>query len=79
MSQNPLDQRAAGGNLLPPPSQAEVGKKVSVRLFEEPAAGGGFRDLLGILESPTQVRKKDGTLHDFDPEKIFLWKVVPVA
>jgi hypothetical protein len=47
---------------------------VSIRLFDDE---GGFRDLLGRLESPTHVRKKDGTLREFDPLKIFLWKVVP--
>jgi hypothetical protein len=38
---------------------------------------GGFRDILGILESIDEVRKKDGTLVKFDPTKIALWKVVP--
>jgi hypothetical protein len=47
---------------------------VSIRLFDDE---GGFRDLLGRLETPTHVRKKDGTLREFDPLKIFLWKVVP--
>ena len=57
-----------------PPSQSEIGLRVSIRLFGDE---GGFRDLLGRLETPTQVRKKDGTLREFDPLKIFLWKVVP--
>lgn len=55
------------------PTQAEVGLRVSIRLFE-PA--GGFRDILGELESPESVRKKDGSLADFDPRQIFVWKVV---
>jgi hypothetical protein len=38
---------------------------------------GGFRDLLGTLESLTQVRKKDGSLVSFDPQLIALWKIVP--
>ena len=60
---------------IPPdlPTQAEVGLRVSIRLFE-PA--GGFRDILGELESPETVRKKDGSLADFDPRQIFVWKVV---
>ena len=77
MSHNPLDQASDGTQGLIPPAPEQVGEKVSIRLFEDPAAGGGFRDLLGILESPTAVRKKDGSLHHFDPAQIFLWKVVP--
>ena len=57
------------------PTPSEVGLRVSIRLFE-PA--GGFRDILGDLESPTSVRKKDGSLADFDPRQIFVWKVVVV-
>lgn len=60
---------------IPPdlPTDGEIGERVSIRLFDE---AGGFRDLLGILEGPRSVRKKDGTLAEFDPQRIFLWKVV---
>ncbi len=56
------------------PGLPEIGQRASIRLFEPE---GGFRDLLGILESPTTIRKKDGSLITFDPGRIFLWKVVP--
>ena len=56
------------------PSAADIGKKVSIRMHD-PA--GGFRDILGILESIDEVRKKDGSLIKFDPGKIAIWKVVP--
>jgi cysteinyl-tRNA synthetase len=56
------------------PGLPEIGQRASIRLFEPE---GGFRDLLGILESPTTIRKKDGSLITFDPDRIFLWKVVP--
>jgi len=79
MSPNPPDQPDLGGTEVSKPALAQVGQKVSIRLFEDPADGVGFRDLLGILESPTEVRKKDGSLHSFDPERIFLWKVVPLS
>ncbi|MEI9907709.1 MAG: GNAT family N-acetyltransferase [Actinomycetota bacterium] len=46
---------------------------MSIRLKE---LGGGFRDLLGILESETEVRKRSGQLVTFDPNRIHLWKVV---
>ncbi len=56
------------------PGLQEVGLRLSIRLFD---ADGGFRDLLGFLETPTSIRKKDGSIVEFSPEKIFLWKVVP--
>jgi hypothetical protein len=56
------------------PSAADIGQKVSIRMYD-PA--GGFRDILGILESIDEVRKKDGSLVKFDPSKIAIWKVVP--
>jgi hypothetical protein len=56
------------------PSAAQVGQRVTIRLHD-PA--GGFRDILGVLESENTLRKKDGTLVTFDPTKIAIWKVVP--
>ncbi len=55
------------------PSDNEIGHRVSIRLFDPE---GGFRDLLGYLESTTQVRKKDGQVVTFDPDRIAFWKVV---
>jgi hypothetical protein len=60
-------------NLFQPPSEAEIGMKVSIRLFEE---GGGFRDLLGVLITPTRVQKKNLEIIEFNPNQIFLWKIV---
>ena len=56
------------------PSSSEIGLRVSIRLHDPE---GGYRDLLGRLESITQVRKKDGSLVTFNPDLIALWKVVP--
>ena len=56
------------------PSVAHVGQRVSIRSHDPE---GGFRDLLGHLVSPTQVRKKNGQIVTFDPSQIALWKVVP--
>ena len=56
------------------PSAAQIGQRVSIHLHD-PA--GGYRDILGILESENTLRKKDGTLVSFDPAKIAIWKVVP--
>ena len=56
------------------PGTKDVGAKVSIRLF---ASGGGFRDILGILETQSSVRKKNGELVEFDSAKIALWKLIP--
>lgn len=58
----------------PRPQAGDIGKRVSIRLHD-PA--GGFRDLLGFLVGLTTVEKKDGSLHEFDPSQIAIWKVVP--
>ena len=55
------------------PGQEMVGRRVSIRLFLDE---GGFQDLLGTLVTLTSVRKKDGSLIDFDPSHIFLWREV---
>jgi len=56
------------------PSAEDVGQRVSIRSHD---LEGGFRDLLGHLVTPTQVRKKDGQIVTFDPSAIALWKIVP--
>jgi hypothetical protein len=56
-----------------PPSESDLGAKVSIRLHDP---DGGFRDLLGILKTITSVEKKDGSIHQFKPEEIAIWKVV---
>lgn len=38
---------------------------------------GGYRDILGILESPTTIRKRDGSIVSFDPNHIALWRIIP--
>ena len=56
------------------PSAAHIGQRVSIRLHDP---DGGFRDILGVLESENTVRKKDGSLVSFDQAKIAVWKIVP--
>ena len=58
----------------PLPSADHIGERVSIRSIDPE---GGFRDLLGHLVSPTQVRKKNGQIVSFDPTGVVLWKVVP--
>ncbi len=60
------------------PSQSDVGQRVSIRI--QLGQGEGFQDLLGLLESPTSIRKKDGTVQNFDPHSIAAWRIVqPVS
>ena len=56
------------------PGLDAIGSKVSVRLFAE---DGGFRDILGTLETETSIRKKSGELASFDPSRVALWKLIP--
>jgi len=37
---------------------------------------GGYRDILGVLESPNSIRKRDGSLVSFDPDQIALWRKI---
>lgn len=61
-----------------PPTREVIGKKVSVRLRDPE---GGFRDILGILETETSIRRKNGLLVEFTPQDVAIWRIVvtPVA
>jgi GNAT superfamily N-acetyltransferase len=61
-----------------PPGQQAIGQKVSVRLHDPE---GGFRDILGILESETSIRRKNGLLVEFASEQVAIWRIVvtPIA
>ncbi|MEK6648796.1 MAG: GNAT family N-acetyltransferase [Actinomycetota bacterium] len=50
-----------------------LGKRVTIRLRDPE---GGFRDIVGILESETTIRKRDGSLAQFAPEKIAIWREI---
>jgi len=62
--------------MKPAPSAADLGSRVSIRLHDPE---GGFRDLLGHLVTINQVRKKNGQIITFDPDRIALWKIVPTT
>ena len=53
--------------------KAPIGARVSIR-FHDPE--GGFRDLVGYLESENTLRNRHGELIEFDREKIALYKVI---
>ena len=50
-----------------------LGKRVSIRLREP---DGGARDLLGLLIDENMVKRKDGSIVSFDPEKIIAFREV---
>jgi len=53
--------------------KAPIGARVSIR-FHDPE--GGFRDLVGFLESANSLRNRHGELIEFDHEKIAIFKVI---
>ena len=54
-------------------SAALIGKRVTIRLHEPE---GGFRDIVGYLESPITLRNRHGKLIEFSHSEIALWKAV---
>jgi hypothetical protein len=52
---------------------ALIGKRVSIRLHDPE---GGFRDILGHLESPFTLRNRHDTLIEFAHDQIFVWREV---
>lgn len=55
------------------PGLDDVGRRLTVRMHDPE---GGYRDILGVLESPTSIRKRDGSVVNFDPSQIFLWRKI---
>jgi hypothetical protein len=54
---------------------ALIGKRVSIRLLDPE---GGFRDIVGHLESPTSLRNRHGELIQFSHNEIFIWREVVI-
>ena len=44
-----------------------IGQRLTLRLHDPE---GGYRDLVGILESPTTIKKRSGEIVEFDPQQI---------
>lgn len=53
--------------------EALIGKRVTIRLHD-PA--GGFRDIVGILETSHSLRNRHGLLIEFSYSEIFIWREV---
>jgi GNAT superfamily N-acetyltransferase len=56
------------------PAPDDIGARMTIRMHDP---DGGYRDILGILESPTSIRKRDGSIVTFDPYRIALWRKIP--
>jgi len=53
--------------------EALIGKRITIRLHEPE---GGFRDIVGILESTHSLRNRHGRLIEFSHSEIFIWREV---
>jgi hypothetical protein len=52
---------------------ALIGKRVSIRLHDPE---GGFRDIVGHLQTPFSLRNRHGKLIQFKYDQIFIWREV---
>lgn len=50
-----------------------IGKRVTIRLHDPE---GGFRDIVGYLETPFSLRNRHDVLIEFEHEQIFIWREV---
>ncbi|CAB4700160.1 unannotated protein [freshwater metagenome] len=53
--------------------QALIGKRLTIRLHDPE---GGFRDIVGVLESTHSLRNRHGRLIEFSLDEIFIWREV---
>jgi GNAT superfamily N-acetyltransferase len=53
-------------------SDSDIGKRVTIRLHDEP----GYRDIVGHLLSQTSLKNRHGQIVNFDPKKIHLWREI---
>ncbi len=52
---------------------ALIGKRVTIRLHDPE---GGFRDIVGHLESVNSLRTRHGKLIEFSHAQVFIWREV---
>ncbi|MDP1851042.1 MAG: hypothetical protein Q8K48_01355 [Candidatus Planktophila sp.] len=53
--------------------EALIGRRLTIRLHDPE---GGFRDIVGILESTHSLRNKDNHLIEFSHDEIFIWREI---
>jgi len=56
-----------------PPGASELGLRLTIALRD---SQGNTQELLGILQEERTIRKRDGSLENFDPDLITHWRVV---
>jgi len=52
---------------------ALIGKRVSIRLHDPE---GGFRDIVGHLQTPHSLQNRHGVVIEFSYSDIFVWREV---
>lgn len=55
--------------------RASIGKRASIRLRDNE---GGFRDIIGVLQSETSLINRRGELIEFNPVDIAVYRIIPV-
>ena len=55
--------------------RAAIGKRATIRLHD---VDGGFRDIVGVLQSETSLINRRGELIEFELEQVALFRVIPV-
>lgn len=50
-----------------------MGQRITLRLHDPE---GGFRDVVGVLKSETTIEKRDGSLVQFHPQEVAVWRVI---
>ncbi len=53
-----------------------IGHRLTIRLHDPE---GGFRDIVGVLESTTTLRRRDNSIATFNPERIAIWREIPIV
>ena len=52
---------------------AAVGKRVTIRLHEP---GGGYRDIVGLLQNERQIINSKSEVISFSPDQIAIWREI---
>ena len=55
--------------------RAAIGKRATIRLH---GSEGGFRDIVGVLQSETSLINRRGELIEFQPDDVAFFRVIPV-
>ncbi|MBI3429568.1 MAG: GNAT family N-acetyltransferase [Actinobacteria bacterium] len=58
------------------PGSELIGRRLTLRIH---LPEGGFRDIVGILESENSIRKGDGSLIHFQPQEVAIWRAIVPA